>query len=228
MPLVFDLVDAQPGHVLPGAVPADQATVTAAAGAGTIIENYFGVASGEFKGDVALGAFVQGTAALTDRLAVNVGGALLGMDLGQEATWGFTFGARYNLVEGDTFRLAPFLASARWAWEGIEGAAAGLALEGGGDRVRWDLSLPLVGVMSDRAKDCPGCYEVQPYMPIFGEAGVSVALGEHDLLRVGTTSAAPNVAWRHLRERWFLGATLVVVPAYRFSEIASVSAGVRW
>lgn len=92
---------------------------------------------------------------------------------------------------------------------------------------RWDLSLSLAGAISDRGKDCVGCFEVQPYMPVFAEAGVSAALGDHDLLRLGTTSYAPNLSYQHIADPWFLASTLYIVPAYRFSEIISFSGGIR-
>jgi hypothetical protein len=107
------------------------------------------------------------------------------------------------------------------------GVGVGIAMEGGGARFRWDLSRPLVGAMSDRGKDCVGCFEVQPYMPIFAEAGISAALGDHDLLRLGTSSYAPNVSYQHIAASWFLASTLYIVPAYRFSEIVSLSGGIR-
>ena len=194
MAFVFDFADVQPGHLLPGAVAAEHATFTVSAGAGTIIENYFGAASGDFHSEAGIGGFVQATGAATDRLAFNAGFTYMGMDLGEDSSWGLAAGVRYNVLERDGFRLAPFLAYARWNWEGVDGAALGVAMEGGGARFRWDLSLPLVGAMSDRGKDCVGCFEVQPYMPIFAEAGISAALGDHDLLRLGTSSYAPNVS----------------------------------
>ena len=228
MPFVFDLVDTQPGHVLPGAVAAEHGTVTAGAGAGTIIENYFGIASGDFHSDASVGGFVQADASATDRLAFNAGFAYMAMDLGEYTTWGFTVGARYNVVQRPSFRLAPFVAYAGWQWVGTYGTGLGVAMEGGGERFRWDLSLPLVGLMSDRlVDDCLACYEFQPYLPLFGEAGLSAALGDHDLLRLGTTSYAPNLSYQHVADSWFVASTLYVVPAYRFSEIVSVSGGVR-
>ena len=46
-------------------------------------------------------------------------------------------------------------------------------------------------------------------------------------MRFGITSYAPNLSYQHIVESWFVASTIYVVPAYRLSEIVTISGGVR-
>jgi hypothetical protein len=178
-------------------------------------------------GQAALGAVVSGGATpvasvtlrgavgITDRLAVS--GAL------REPWGGLLLGLRYNVVETDGFRLAPYAfatvdddlvtfapSEARLALA----AGVGVALEGGGESFRYDLSLPLVASNVDPL--------ASPLRVPFAGAtlGVSVRVASRHVVRVGVESTfAPGITWRYARERWYLQAT----SAYSLVQIAPVA-----
>jgi len=166
-------------------------------------------------GQAALGAVVSGGASpvasvtlrgavgITDRLALS--GGL------REPWGGLLLGLRYTVVQTDGFRFAPYVfatvdddlvtfapSEARPAL----GAGVGVALEGGGEAFRYDLSLPLVASNIDPL--------ASPLRVPFAGAtlGVSVRVVNHHTVRVGVESTfAPGISWRYARERWYLQTT---------------------
>lgn len=137
-------------------------------------------------------------------------------------------GARYLAVEGDRFRLAPWVGlgglvqyEAGNFWDGPEGgglAVGGLALEAGGPRLRFDLSSPLLGVplgwLAGPAQKDSGGGEYWPYVALnlfvwvaATELGVTWRAAEHHEVRLGMESVVPTLAWRYLGEHVYLQLT---------------------
>ncbi len=146
---------------------------------------------------------LRGAVGITDRLALS--GAL------QEPWGGLLLGLRYNVVETDTFRLAPFVYGladddlvTRAPTDAADALSAGVgvALEGGGVTIRFDLSLPLVAT------------DVNPLVsplsvPLTGTTlGLTVHMTPRQSLRVGVESlASPGLTYRYAPDRWYLQGT---------------------
>lgn len=233
MPALADLSDGQPGWVHPGAAPLAADHASLGVGVLNMTETYFGIASGEFRFEESAGAMARGTWAPTDRLLVTGAGGVLLLDMEYPIPFG-VLGVRWNLIEGEHLNLGAFADGGvgprpQWA------ASAGIAVEGGGEHLRVDVSLPLTGLLREPNTKCDTCDPADNYMffppwfaPLLGEAGVSLALGERDALRLGTASMLPNLRWRHGWEDWYFDAALGIAPGYRFSEVLLVEGGRRW
>ena len=233
MPTLVDLSAGQPGWVHPGAAPLAAHHATLGGGVANVTETYLGIASGDFHFEESAGALARGTWAPTDRLLVTGAAGVLLLDLEYPLPLG-ALGLRWNLLEAERWNVGVFAdaglgALPQWA------ASAGIAVEGGGERLRVDASLPLTALWRGPNAKCDGCDAssdatfIPPWLaPLLGEAGVSLALGDQDALRLGTTSMLPNLRWRHGADRWYLDAALGVVPAYRFSEVLLFEAGRSW
>lgn len=151
------------------------------------------------NGGTHLYGTLRATVGITDRFAID--GAL------RAPTTDLALGLRYNVVQLPSFRLAPWvlgvasadLLSLDQPFPYGVGATAGLALEGGGSQVRYDLSLPLL--MSDTNP-----FDSPLYAPILlGSTGITVAVGREDAVRVGVESLiSPAIVWRHVERRWYL------------------------
>ncbi|MDP2309746.1 MAG: hypothetical protein Q8P18_27245 [Pseudomonadota bacterium] len=143
---------------------------------------------------------LRGAVGITDRLAIS--GGLM------EPLGGLFLGLRYNVVQTERFRLAPFVFGIADddlvtvvpadASEALS-AGIGVALEGGGETFRFDLSLPLVTTAVNPLVD-------PLYVPWAGSSfGVSMRLGERHGLRFGVESFfSPAVTWRYAPERWYV------------------------
>ncbi|MES2639771.1 MAG: hypothetical protein V4850_09820 [Myxococcota bacterium] len=164
------------------------------------------------SGQVAIGAVVtggetpgvaatlRGAVGITDRLAIS--GGLM------EPLGGLLLGLRYNVVQTDTFRFAPFVFGAvdddlvtlaPVDAAGALGAGVGVALEGGGETFRFDASLPLVATSVNPL--------VNPlHVPLVGSSfGLGVRLGARHSLRFGVESLfSPGVTWRYAPDRWYV------------------------
>jgi len=102
----------------------------------------------------------------------------------------------YNVLQSDSFNLGP--------WVGAIGAirpdtttvytATGMALEGGGELVRYDLSVPLfLGALS--ADGATGA--LTPLILAGSEGGLTFHPHEEHSLRVGATSLIPHLDYRY-------------------------------
>lgn len=114
-----------------------------------------------------------------------------------------TLGARWMVVDREAFHLAPFVSTAaHWGVSPLDTrltARVGLAVEGGGDRVRGDASLYLTGLqffpaptVETRMSALSG---LEGALPV--ELGARVLLGEHHSLRVGLLSIFPLISYRY-------------------------------
>jgi len=233
MPALANLAHGQPGWVHPGAAPLAAEHASLGGGLVNVTETYFGIASGDFHFQESAGALAQGTWAPVDRLLVTGAGGVLLLDLEYPIPFG-VLGLRWNLIESEHWNLGVFADGGvgprpQWA------VTAGVAVEGGGERVRLDASLPLTALWRGPTAKCGSCDPWDSYTffppwlaPLLGEAGVSLALGEQDALRLGTTYLLPNLRWRHAWEDWYLDSALGIAPGYRFSEVLLVEGGRRW
>lgn len=179
-----------PTHVFPSAVAMEAGSGQAGVGAVVAI------------GPQGAG-YLRAAAGITDRLAIS--GGLM------EPQGGLLVGLRYNVVQTDTIRVAPFVFGAVNDDLVVRpgntpllafGAGAGVALEGGWPGARLDLSVPLV---------LTGM-ELLPsplYGPlVLGSAGVTAHITARHALRVGMEPlAAPSLGFRYARERWYLQGT---------------------
>lgn len=114
-----------------------------------------------------------------------------------------TLGGRYRLIDHPGFRLAPFVATAaHFAEAGIDNRLTGrigLALEGGGARWRYDLSLPVFGVAwfpdPDVESSFSLLYPIESFLTV--EGGVSYLFPEHHRLRLGLVGIFPALSYRY-------------------------------
>lgn len=135
-------------------------------------------------------------------------------------------GARWLVVDNPGLKLAPTvgtLALQRPDDGLIGGAAVGVALDAGGERVRFDMSWPLLGVAFQGAFPIL----VPPWAGLLAtELGVTIALGDH-ALRLGTTAWFPMLTWRY-RPSGPLFLDVSVGAAPEFGPHAGTQVGVRW
>ena len=189
-------VSEPPGLVSPPATAVEAPTVTA--GVGTVVvhvEGYCVAAGGCGPAySAALGATVGAEAPLGAHGAVGV--VALGGWVEAGSFGGAGLRLRRAVVERPGLRVAPWVTLAGGALDG-EGSLVmlgGMALDAGGDRARFDLSVPLLGILAD-----PGtAVEAGVLVPAvaFGEMGVRFPVGSHSSLRLGTAGMAPGVDWR--------------------------------
>lgn len=184
---------------------------------------------------VAVGGQLRGSVWLGERASLTVHTPMLAMPgepqrgstLPSAALLaGGAFGGRFLAVNNERFHLAPTLFVAGFGSVSSTGGAgsglmvmAGVAMEGGWDRVRLDLSTSLAGAtraVPDFFNDPMVWYP--PNALAFTEAGVSIRLNEHNDLRVGLISLVPGVRWRHEQDRWFVEAGLASAGAITLAE----------
>ena len=123
---------------------------------------------------------VRGAVGVTDHLGVNA--AALVSRFGAMAI----VGVRYDVIDVPVFRLAPFVYG-RTSNLTDNGVGAGLAIEGGGREVRYDLSLP-VGISYYGLED----------LLFLGTTGVRFDIGSSLSLRVaveGSLAACVDFRW---------------------------------
>lgn len=183
--------DLQPGLYQPGAVPME-------GGSG-----YVGAAGvmGVTFGQVDPYAGLRAAYAPVDRLAIVAGG------IGNELQTLASVGVRYNVYEHENVNLA-VMGFGTGHLRNDDGyrvqsylAGTGLAADVGGSRVRFDATVPLVGVMVDPGQDdtdfLPGLLSY--------EAGVSFIGGEgHSRFRMGATGPMAALSYRWTEPRWYV------------------------
>lgn len=164
------------------------------------------VAPGEC-GDPSVGVFAGPVVAWRvgagDRVAVQ--GVALGM-VGPEGPVGFAGSAvavRAMVVDGRRVRVAPWVAGVGSGFFDVYGAVAGVALDVGGEHVRFDLSVPVVAATYDGHD-----VSVSVDALLASEVGFAWMLGDGHALRVGMWSLAPGVGWSWTGERWTADAAL--------------------
>lgn len=190
--------------------------------------------------------FVRGDLALSDRVQLN-GFAMTGVMASPE--WGPVglrgssglasvtvpaVGVRVQAVRQPRVNVAPWLYVAGLATlsgsGGPRGGAltlAGLAVDAGGERLRVDLSLPVVG----GAFPVPGVAQGDgmvfwPWLaPVFSEAGLSWRVHPGHTLRLSMTSFAPGLGWR-----WSHGGLWgeLRLSSAGFLTLGSAQVGWRW
>ncbi len=226
--------DPTPGLLLPSAAPAPAGSgeVSLSAGHGQLLLlGASGLAGGTVRGgwapsdvvylDLAAGGAVDWTDGCP--------GLAFGGFCRPEQTGGLGLAgsvrARWALTDG--FALAPVAGAFGILREGVGtvGGAAGVALEGGGRKVRADLTLMVaVGAEVEGSRYSADGVAVVPV----GEGGVTFLLGDErrHAVRVGVAELAPTVSWRYEGDRWFVGAGLVGLPVVAGGE--HVTVGLRF
>lgn len=145
-------------------------------------------------------------------------------------------GARYLAVDGERFRVAPWLAAGGMAFDGrgygwvygsieVDGVVlGGVALEVGGPRFQFDVSVPLVGVPVGGwiEYDDP----TQALIWLAGtELGFNWRVGERHEVRLGQESMLPTFAWRWYGEHVY---TEVAAGSIGVVSFASLAVGGRF
>lgn len=88
----------------------------------------------------------------------------------------------------------------------------GLAVETGWEHVRFDTSMPLVGIGD-------GDFMTPDEIFYFAEAGVSFGFGEHHSLRLGMASVAPGIGWRSQFGPAFVEARLHTIGSFTAGNV---------
>ena len=133
---------------------------------------------------------------LGGHFGVSLGAGQLMGDRGQGLTCVST-SARLALPQGERTMIAPWGALMACDQGNLGVAvpdvmsALGVAIQTGGDRVRLDLSVPVLSAI--QYGDQRG---FSALAPLFSEVGVSVALAEGQTLRVGTASLLPGLSYQ--------------------------------
>jgi hypothetical protein len=221
------LADDSPAGLLPGAAPMAAGAREVGGEVGALgVVGFFG--DGLRASPAAAGVL---TVAPSDNLAVRLrAGGSLAFDAAPGAF--ATLEGRYVVSDLGGFRFAPWVAFAGVPETGVLGVA-GAALEVGGERVVFDLSVPIFA-----GSVTAGAYEAAP-LPSGGSAarrtvvvdgrvgspaaltqlGVRWQVSGKDTLRVGLTSLAPTFGIRHDEERWFLDATVASLVAFNGARV---------
>jgi hypothetical protein len=166
--------------------------------------------------------------ALTDSVAVQAR-TQVGPVFADGRTYPLAFGyvgARWLVVDNPAIKVAPTLGTLALQRPDdglIGGAAVGVALDAGGERVRFDMSWPLVGFAFQGAFPL----FVPPWAGLLAtEVGVTIALGDH-ALRVGTTAWFPMATFRYRPDgRVFVDVS--VGAGVEFGPTAGTVVGVRF
>lgn len=208
--------DSSPSLYLPGAAPLEAGTIQVGGGLG-FYSYYF--ADG---GDGALIPFVAVEAAPIEGLVI-YGSLMTFSDLENTPILSPTrptaaIAARYNALQTERISLAPWLAMQLGSpvFGDRSGSsfdlALGLAMEGGSESIRWDLSLPVFWV--DAAQGAYGCGDLNGAAALCElgaiEGGVSFRIKEAWSVRVGkgpTTALA--IGARMDQPKWYVEATLL-------------------
>ncbi|MCA9494655.1 MAG: hypothetical protein KC656_02095 [Myxococcales bacterium] len=227
--------DPSPGLLLPSAGPAEAGDVEVAVVGGHVGLDLLGTTT------VGGGGGLRASWAPTDRWWFEVsGGALAGETrtcallivgtggggCSDPETWvggASSIAGRVLLARSPGFGLAAIGGLAGGADEdGLFGVGVlGLAVEGGSERVRVDLSM--TGAIW-QAEDEP-----HPWLLPVGEGGVSLLLGTEarHRLRFGLAELAPDASWRYDADRWFVGAGVTGLPVLAGAERLEVGARFR-
>lgn len=160
---------------------------------------------------------------LPARLAFSAGGVVAG------AVGGLDAALRWNVVETDAIRFGPWLGYTLYAL-GSDGArangpAAGLAVEGGGKVVRFDLSVTAIAWN-------PGSLDsdaVEPFtVPLYlSTTGVTARFSELHSVRLGLDPGlTPRLGYQATFRHWCVGGGLAFV--YLTGPGIFVNGGYRW
>jgi len=195
---LFDLsLAASPGLYLPGANVQQ-------AGHGDVIAGAFFYS---LDSEAYSGLNVRASGAITDKIAVDASFFYSG-DIGGGVDPGGMLpliAGRYLVHQGDYVNFAIIAGNASAIWNnGTERVvdnytAAGFALEGGGDRVRWDVSLPFIGFEHYAPPDMIP-YNAVLLLPVTiqaAETGVTFRFAETSAVRLGQASLLPNATYRY-------------------------------
>lgn len=191
---------------------------------------------------VALGGKLEASLRLGDRTELRLQAPLIGLPGSPERgsnlpsgalVTGALVSARVLAVDTPHFRLAPTFLLAGYGSASTTGGGGsgvmpmvGVAMEGGWEKVRLDLSTSLFGAsraLPDFFRDPMLWYP--PMSLALTEAGVSFPIGEYNSLRIGLISMVPCVRWRYETERWFIDAGLA---SAGFINLAQGQLGMRF
>jgi hypothetical protein len=204
--------DATDGTLLPGARPLDS----------TVSLGISGVGAGALLVGTIVGAGVEGSLGLTERVSL-AGFAgwtrTTGWDEGGASFATSLLAVRYLAVNRDELHLAPLLTVATaWRRPVVGSAGLGVAVEGGSERWRGDLTVPsLIGVgavLIDGRE-----YGLAFRLASTGaEAGVTSRLGKGHELRIGVPSLT---TWRYRGKNAYfeLSGTFLLVAASGAAEV---------
>ncbi len=107
-------------------------------------------------------------------------------------------------------------------------ATAGLAVEGGGERIRFDIALSPVGIMDQGSRSGSSDLYLPPLSLLFGELGITWQVTERHGLRLGTVSIAPSLTWDWAGEGWFADAMFAMLPSRTSLLLLSAHFGRRF
>jgi hypothetical protein len=149
--------------------------------------------------DVLGGPSLRADLPVGDRGAVELRGGWIG-DEGEGVPVASAF-LRVRAYGNDSVTVTPWVGGVK-VLPGLFGSnfggsaglwAAGAAVDAGGEKVRVDLSIPVVALVEEDFET-----EFIPFgLPaLFSEAGVRVQIAPGHSLRAGTASLAPGVSWR--------------------------------
>jgi hypothetical protein len=226
------LADDSPTLLLPGAAPMAAGTKEVGGEAiGLVLVGFLGDGLGTLPAVTG-----QLTVAPTDRLAVRLRAG--GFDNGDLHALG-TVEARYLVADSDGFRFAPWAVVA--AVPDVGGAVlTGAALEVGGQKLVFDINVPLATVslaeayVYEEPTTVGGVATSRTELQWSGavlttaaatQLGVRWRAGDKDTLRVGLTSFLPTLGWRHDEERWYVDAT---VASFGVINAARVGVGAKF
>ena len=203
--LSVGIAGASPTLLYPNAAPAPKSTGQVGASAITVID-----------GDQLVPSYgVEAEYAPTDRLQLSLIG-----NGGQ--TYTVLGGVRYLAIDKESFGLAPYAHSVAMFDTGTIHMAGGVALYGDLGRVRLDGSLSLVGLTS--MLDTPTfAVSISEWT---SEIGVSLELGERDVVRLGSVSRMPTVSWQHTAEHLYVDLDVAWMPKVALAGQTTV--GVRF
>lgn len=191
--------DVSPGYFLPGAGEVPEG-IHAGVGvtAGGIAVCAYECGGGPYAVGTAWAAFGP-----EDRFAGQIQGLVLGgTTLGDALPFLVGASVRYNAVQESQLDVAPWIGVLSdplrrvFLGDTREVYAAGIAVEYGGDRVRLDISAPVLAF----PQDAPAHYFEHPQTLIAAdilaaEVGLRVGLGKGHSLRFGKETLLPVVTW---------------------------------
>jgi len=189
-------VGTPPAQVSPAALLPETPTAMAGIGGGAVRFTGYCMGSGDCGGMWGIG----GAASLGADVPVGEGMAVRAQAFGAAADsdplGGLWVSLRGPVVEERRLVVSPWVAAGMGIFYGefTSGGLAGLAIDTGGDHVRVDVSIPLVGAVADPDSGVEPFY-LEP-IAVIGEFGVRWEVGERSSLRAGMMGILPGVDWQ--------------------------------
>jgi len=203
-----------PGLAHPDAAPTPGGEVTVSMGLGTLAVVDFHSDRTDLTLEPA--AELHGSWAITNGLRIDAAAGGTPGGFGkfekQQIDPFLHLGARWVVARPGGIGIAPF-ADVTKTSVNSGFASAGVALEGGGERLRFDAALPLM-VRTDTASRSGDVHLYGPLMALAttGELGLSWHATDHHGLRLGLISIMPNLSWCWAGGSWFGDVTVATLP----------------